>query len=204
MSRPNRSDIAPRPGGISDLRAAGAQRTVSQNGVPERAPPGQGRTPSNAGDALGGGREAQRPGELACGAARQAPSVTAMPGPPDPALPLHIRLRRALPSALKARDQATVAALRSVLAAIDNAQAVEAPPAPRSDSVVAGAVTGLGAGEAPRRQLSEDDVAAVVRAEVADRRAAASDYERAGQLDSATRLTAEADVLTAYLADARR
>jgi uncharacterized protein YqeY len=129
-------------------------------------------------------------------------SVPAMPGPPDAASPLHTRLRRALPPALKARDQAAVAALRSALAAIDNAQAVEAPPAPRSGGVVAGAVTGLGAGDAPRRQLSEDDIVAIVRAEVADRRTAFADYERAGQLDAAARLAAEADVLAAHLADA--
>jgi uncharacterized protein len=125
-----------------------------------------------------------------------------MSGPADGASPLHTRLRRALPPALKARDQAAVAALRSALAAIDNAQAVEAPPAPRSGGVVAGAVTGLGAGDAPRRQLSESDIAVIVRAEVADRRAAAADYARAGQVDAAARLTAEADVLAAHLADA--
>ena len=125
-----------------------------------------------------------------------------MSGAPDAASPLHTRLRRALPPALKARDQAAVAALRSALAAIDNAQAVEATPAPRSGGVVAGAVTGLGAGDVPRRRLSESDIAAIVRAEVADRRVAATDYERAGQVDAAARLTAEADVLAAYLADA--
>ena len=125
-----------------------------------------------------------------------------MSGPPDAASALHARLRRALPPALKARDQVAVAALRSALAAVDNARAVEAPPAPRSGGVVAGAVTGLGAGDAPRRELSEGDIAAIVRAEVADRRAAAADYERAGQVDAAARLTAEADVLAAHLADA--
>lgn len=123
-----------------------------------------------------------------------------MSGPSEGAPPLHTRLRGALPAALKARDQVAVAALRSALAAIDNAQAVAAPPAPRSGGVIAGAVAGLGAGEAPRRDLSPADVAAIVRAEVADRRAAAADYERAGQVDAATRLTAEADVLAALLA----
>jgi uncharacterized protein len=124
-----------------------------------------------------------------------------MSGPPDAASPLYTRLRRALPPALKARDQAAVTALRSALAAIDNAQAIEAPPPPRSGGVVAGAVTGLGAGDAPRRQLSEGDIAAIVRAEIADRRMAFADYERAGQLDAAARLAVEADVLAAHLTD---
>jgi hypothetical protein len=114
---------------------------------------------------------------------------------------LHTRLRAALPPALKARDRVAVAALRSALAAIDNAQAVAAPPAPRTGGVVAGAVSGLGAGEAPRRELSEGEIVAIVRAEVADRLAAAVDYERAGQDDAAVRLRAEADVLAALLAE---
>lgn len=124
-----------------------------------------------------------------------------MAEPPDAGPALSARLRRALPVALKARDQAAVAALRSALAAIDNAHAVEAPPAPRTGGVVAGAVSGLGAGDVPRRQLSDDDIAAIVRAEVADRRTAAEDYERAGQLDAAARLTAEAYVLAAHLVE---
>jgi uncharacterized protein len=103
---------------------------------------------------------------------------------------------------LKARDQAAIVALRSALAAIDNAQAVEAPPSARSGGVFARAVTGLGAGDPPRRQLSDDDIAAIVWAEVADRRAAAAGYERAGQVDAAGRLSAEADVLAAHFADA--
>jgi uncharacterized protein YqeY len=61
-------------------------------------------------------------------------------------------------------------------------------------------VTGLGAGEAPRRVLSPAEIAAIVRSEVADRRAAAEDYERAGRVDVAARLKAEADVLAAHLA----
>jgi uncharacterized protein YqeY len=145
-------------------------------------------------------RRARVSAEVACAAHRRR-SVSAMSGPPVAASPLHTRLRRALPQALKARDQAAAAALRSALAAIDNAQAVEAPPPPCTGGVVAGAVAGLGAGDAPRRQLSEGDIAAVVRAEVADRRAAAADYGRAGHVEAAARLTAEADVLAAHLAD---
>jgi uncharacterized protein YqeY len=42
---------------------------------------------------------------------------------------LRDRLSRALPAAIKARDRLAVTALRSALAAIDNAQAVDAPQA---------------------------------------------------------------------------
>jgi hypothetical protein len=115
---------------------------------------------------------------------------------------LRDRLRAALKAAMKARDAVAVAALRSALAAVGNAEAV-APaggPAPLTDGVIAGAVAGVGATEAARRELTDDEVAAIVRAEVDDRRAAAADYEAAGHPDRAARLSAEADALDAHLA----
>ncbi len=114
---------------------------------------------------------------------------------------LRDRLRAALPPAIKARDRYAVAALRSALAAIENAEAVAPPPPPRlQEGVIAGATAGHSSGEATRVDLSEDQVAAIVRAEVDERRAAAGDYARAGQGERAARLTAEADVLAGHLA----
>ena len=113
------------------------------------------------------------------------------------------RLRDALPAAMKARDGAAVTALRSALAAIDNAEAVE--PAPGRSLLaaghadLAGTVAGLGAAEVERRHLQEAEVEQIVQAEVADRRAAADAYERAGQAERAGRLRAEADVLSSHL-----
>jgi hypothetical protein len=112
------------------------------------------------------------------------------------------RLRRALPAAMKARDMTAVAALRSALGAIDNAEAVDAARAASvtvGDSEIANAAIGLGAGDVDRRALTETQIADIVRAEVSDRRAAAAEYERAGQYDHAGRLRGEADVLAAYL-----
>src|SRR5215470_10020577 len=97
---------------------------------------------------------------------------------------IRTRLQQALRGALKARDGSATSALRSALGAIGNAEAVEEAPKPlagKGSVHVAGAVAGLGAGEAERRQLTEADVAAIVRAEVTERQAAASEYERAGQ-----------------------
>jgi uncharacterized protein YqeY len=113
------------------------------------------------------------------------------------------RLRDALPAAMKARDGAAVTALRSALAAIDNAEAVEPAPG-RSLSAaghadLAGTVAGLGAAEVERRHLQEAEVEQIVQTEVADRRAAADAYQRAGQAERAGRLRAEADVLSSYL-----
>jgi uncharacterized protein YqeY len=151
------------------------------------------------------------------------------------------RLRRALPSAMKARDRLAVTALRSALAAIDNAGAVDATQAPRGTGhpepgdaeaghpqfggteaghrdlggqeaghsepagmeaghpEFAGTVAGLGAAEVERCSLTPAQVERIVRAEVTDREAAAVDYERAGQLEHADRLRAEAKVLSTYL-----
>jgi uncharacterized protein len=116
-------------------------------------------------------------------------------------------LRQALGAALRGRDLAAAAALRSALSAIGNAEAVAPPRAPESPAVkgdgevdgahIAGAAAGLGAGEVPRRRLSEADAAAIVRAEIDERQAAAADYERAGHGDRAARLRREAEVLAA-------
>jgi len=108
------------------------------------------------------------------------------------------RLQAALREALKARDKIAVSALRSALAAIDNAGAVPLGPAPAvgvGSQHVAGAAAGLGAGEGERRRLSDGDVDEIVRAEVAERQAAARDYEQRGHADQADRLRREARVL---------
>ncbi|WP_377322501.1 hypothetical protein ACFJIY_23945 [Pimelobacter simplex] len=77
------------------------------------------------------------------------------------------RLRADLTTALRARDRTRASVLRTVLGAIANAEAVPVPQAapPLAEGVIAGAVVGLGAAEAPRRELREDDVRAIVVAE---------------------------------------
>ena len=114
------------------------------------------------------------------------------------------RLRAALRSAMKAKDTVAMSALRSALAAIANAEAVSpVPPAGRTayppvgSSHVAGSVAGAGAAEARRRVLTAGEVAAIIAAEVADRRAAAIGYEDSGNAGRATRLRREAEVIEA-------
>jgi hypothetical protein len=104
---------------------------------------------------------------------------------------------------MKGRDSMAIAALRTTLGAIDNAEAVDVPerPLPMGEPI-AGAVVGHGAGEAPRRELSEGQIRALVQGEVADRESAAADYERLGRHDEATRLRAESAVLIALLRSA--
>ena len=162
---------------------------------------------------------------------------------------LRDRLSRALPTAMKARDRPAMTALRSALAAIDNAAAVdpthavptdmdpqiatsEARPSGRGETgsgpsksaggsqhpstgsglghsdlgtaraahpELAGTVAGVGATEVDRRSLSQAQMEEIVRTEIADRETAATGYERAGQLEHAERLRAEAKILLSHL-----
>ena len=108
------------------------------------------------------------------------------------------RLEQALRQALRARSAVEVSALRSALAAIDNAGAIAVGPASAagaSSPHFAGAAAGLGAAEVPRRGLSEGEIEEIVRAEAAERRDAAHRYERSGRVDHADRLRREASVL---------
>jgi GNAT superfamily N-acetyltransferase/uncharacterized protein YqeY len=125
-----------------------------------------------------------------------------------PVVPLRDRVQSALTAAVAARDRLAVAALRSALAAIANAEALPvatttaaADPDEAAGMHVAGSVAGLRATEAPRREMGEDEVAAVLRAEVAEHDSAAEQYDRHGQQGAADRLRAQSRVLRALLPD---
>ncbi len=119
---------------------------------------------------------------------------------PSPRSPLTARLRTALTEALSSRDLIAAAAVRSALAAIGNAEAVPPPAGSGSERAssehVAGAVAGLGTAEAARRLLTEADIAAIVAAEIADRRSAADEYDRLARSEQSARLRQEADILS--------
>lgn len=110
-------------------------------------------------------------------------------------------LRAGLKTALKNRDRVATTALRSALAAIDNAEAVpvdQLSTATGTEHVV-GAALGVGASEAQRGELTEADVRAIVENEVLERTTAADEYETLGRTEAAERLRAEADVLRQHL-----
>ena len=103
---------------------------------------------------------------------------------------------------MKARDRVAISALRSALAAIDNAEsvAVDQPAQLVAESEhFGGSVTGLGAAEVQRRQLTEAEVHSIVANEVAERLAAANEYEQHGRNEPADRLRSEAEVLRRHL-----
>jgi hypothetical protein len=103
--------------------------------------------------------------------------------------------------ARRAGDRDLTAALRTALAALDNAEAVPCAPAEAaaSSTHVAGGHAGLGAAEASRRVLAEDEERAIVRAEVEDLRAAAAEYSAAGQDERAASAARTAGVLERLL-----
>jgi hypothetical protein len=111
------------------------------------------------------------------------------------------RLQGALGQAMKARDKTAIAAFRSALAAIDNAEAADLSDAPpMQPGAIAGGVAGLGAGEVPRRALAHTQLADIALALVGEWRSTAADYERSGHPVHAARLEAEAAILCGWLA----
>jgi uncharacterized protein YqeY len=112
------------------------------------------------------------------------------------------RLREALLAARKNRDTARISALRSALGAIDNAETPDGARLDASESgTIAGAVTGLGAAEVARRELSDAQIRELLRAEVQERLGAAAQASAGGHAEHATVLRAEATVLRDVLGD---
>lgn len=112
---------------------------------------------------------------------------------------LRKRLRAALVSAMKARDAVATPALRSALAAIDNAEAVPAGSETLRGLAIEEAPIGAGAAEAARRTLTGADIEAIVRADIDERLAAALEYERANHAERAEVLRAQAQILSGFL-----
>lgn len=104
-------------------------------------------------------------------------------------------------AALKARNTDTVSAIRTAIAAIDNAEAVDtsAMPASTQDGPVAGATSGLGSSEIARRVLPAAEMRAVVGAVIAEYLDEAGRYEGLNRVDLAEGLRRQAEVLRSYV-----
>jgi uncharacterized protein YqeY len=105
------------------------------------------------------------------------------------------RLREDLKAAMQAKAAGEVRLLRALVAALDNAEAVSLDG--RKQSALPGKF-GDGSNEVARRELSADDIAALLDREIHERLTAAADYERLGQSDEATRLREEAHLVSRY------
>jgi len=119
----------------------------------------------------------------------------------DDAQALRAALRLGLTTAMKSRDRDALAAFRTAIAAIDNAEAVPAPDTapPATSAHFAGASSGLGAAEAARRELSASELHGIVRDQISERTREADRYDALGQADAAGRLRRQAAALAAYL-----
>ena len=112
---------------------------------------------------------------------------------------IRLRMRQALPEAMRARDKVAVSALRATLGALDNAEAVPVDETELRGVALEQSPVGAGATESARRELSESGAEDVVRAEVAERLEAAAQLTAPAHADRAERLRAEAAVLLRFL-----
>lgn len=117
---------------------------------------------------------------------------------------LRAGLRRALTDAMKSRNTELVSAVRSLLAAIDNAESagIQAPPAGAIES----STFGLGAADVPRRALTTADLETVFDGELAEREAGAASLEasQSSRVAAFRSATAELAALRSALFSARR
>jgi uncharacterized protein YqeY len=101
------------------------------------------------------------------------------------------RVKADLKQAIEAREKATMTILRTMLGALDNAEAVTLDALPHP-------VVGWN-NDVPRKVLSEEDFLQVLRNEAAGRRSAIATYERLGRAEEAARLRAELAVFARYV-----
>jgi len=103
---------------------------------------------------------------------------------------LNTRLRADLTAAMRRRDQPAVRAVRTLMAAVSNAEAPQIDAAPLE---VRGELL-----QHERRELAADELVAIVAFQIADRESAIATYRANGRDDPADELQQEVDALRAY------
>jgi pimeloyl-ACP methyl ester carboxylesterase len=123
---------------------------------------------------------------------------SAMPGTPEPAERVCAALRGELASAMKRRDLDAVVALRTTIAEIENAQAIDVPDADLSGTSTHMSTAGHRAAptELSRRELSAKQVDAILRAQIDEREREARRYHALGHTGAANHLRAQAAALS--------
>lgn len=113
------------------------------------------------------------------------------------------RLRADLTAAMKARDADAVSVLRTLIAAIDNAEAIPVSAGAEAASAggwaISGASTGVGSTEAARRVLTDDEVARLIASHLADYEIASEQARTHGHSDRAERLQRQAETIRAFV-----
>jgi uncharacterized protein len=116
--------------------------------------------------------------------------------------PLRAALRDRLKSAMRARDRQTAGVMRTVLAALENAEAapvVAHGPTAATSEHVAGATVGVGTGEVPRRLLSQADEHELVAREIAELRVSATTLAEVGRHERSAELVRMAEAVEEIL-----
>lgn len=106
-------------------------------------------------------------------------------------------MRADLLAAMKARRTEEAGVLRSLIAALDNA---EAPPLPAGQSSADQHKFVQGSAEVDRLSLDATQVRDVLLAAISEREAASSEMQRVGRMDQAELLRTEAQIAKGYLA----
>ena len=89
-----------------------------------------------------------------------------------------------------------VAALRALISAIDNAQAITLDEPSGKDALNK---FGDASVEMPRKAMSEADLRTLLTREIAARRTAADEYRSIGHPDQADRMSREAEIIASYV-----
>lgn len=106
---------------------------------------------------------------------------------------LRERMSQDLRTSMKNRDKVAVSLLRTLMAALDNAEAVAVdhaslPKVPTTERY-----------EVPRKELTDDEVRQLLEEELAERRRAHSNYMALQVASEVERLQQEIDILVTYL-----
>lgn len=115
----------------------------------------------------------------------------------DRASTLSERINQDMRAAMKARDQLKLDELRSLLARISNAEAVDVPTSGAVMGQIAGAASGVGSTEVARKQLTHSDLEAVITAELRELQTALAGVDAESEYASALRI--KIAVVQAYL-----
>jgi hypothetical protein len=113
-----------------------------------------------------------------------------MPGPDIEQSEIRSRLSSDLTTAMKTRDKVRIRVIRSTLAAIANAEAVEAST--RAEGTV-------GYSDVPRRDVDRAQIIDLIESEIGEREVAAAQYRDVGRPADAGMLEEEIGVLRDYL-----
>jgi uncharacterized protein YqeY len=114
----------------------------------------------------------------------------------DAATEMKARLRADLRTAMKDRNATDAQVIRSLIAALDNA---EAPAIPQQHSAVQHHFDS-GSAEVERLRLTWPEVHDILAAELQERERAAAEFERLDRREHAAALREEAGVIKRYLA----